>query len=57
MGQYFPKPYKPSGGDFTVKIDLSNLLTKLYLKKKTQKDLIHRNSKCKIWFSNFKNKT
>ena len=56
MGQYFPKPYKPSGGDFTVKIDLSNLLTKLYLKK-TQKELIHRNSKCKIWFSNFKNKT
>ena len=33
MGQYFSKPYKPSGGDFTVKIDLPNLLTKLYLKK------------------------
>ena len=37
MGQYFPKPYKPSGGDFTVKIDLSNLLTKLYLKKKRKR--------------------
>ena len=29
MGQCFPKPYKPSGWDFNVKIDLSNLLTKL----------------------------
>ena len=34
MGQYFPKPHKPSGGDFDVKIDLSNLLTKLDLKKR-----------------------
>ena len=47
MGQCFPKPYKPSGWHFNFKVDLSNLLTKLDLKK-MQKELIHRNSKCKI---------
>ena len=24
MSQYFPKPYKPFGGDINVKVDLSN---------------------------------
>ena len=24
MSQYFPKPYKPFGGDIHVKVDLSN---------------------------------
>ena len=28
MNQYFPKPYKPFGGDINVKIDLSNYATK-----------------------------
>ena len=28
MGQYFPKPYEPFGGDINVKVDLSNYATK-----------------------------
>ena len=28
MSQYFPKPYKPFGGDINVKVDLSNYATK-----------------------------
>ena len=27
--QYFPKPYKPFGGDINVKVDLSNYAKKL----------------------------
>ena len=27
MSQYFPKPYKPFGGDIIVKADLSDLLS------------------------------
>ena len=27
MSQYFPKPYKPFGGDIIVKVDLSDLLS------------------------------
>ena len=32
MSQYFPKPYKPFGGDINVKVDLSNHATKAVLK-------------------------
>ena len=32
MSQYFPKPYKPFGGDINVKVDLSNYATKTDLK-------------------------
>ena len=32
MNQYFPKPYKPFGGDINVKIDLSNYATKADIK-------------------------
>ena len=32
MSQYFPKPYKPFGGDINVKIDLSNYATKADIK-------------------------
>ena len=28
LGQYFPKPYKPFGGDINVKVDLSIYVTK-----------------------------
>ena len=28
MSQYFPKQYKPFGGDIIVKVDLSNYATK-----------------------------
>ena len=28
MSQYFPKPYKPFGGDINVNVDLSNYVTK-----------------------------
>ena len=28
MSQYFPKPYKPFGGDINVKVDLPNYVTK-----------------------------
>ena len=30
MNQYFPKPYKPFGGDINVRVDLSNYATKTY---------------------------
>ena len=33
--QYFPKPYKPFGGDINVKVDLSNYATKADLKNAT----------------------
>ena len=29
MGQYFPKPYEPFGGDINVKVDLSIMQQKL----------------------------
>ena len=32
MSQYFPKPYKPFGGDINAKVDLSNYATKAVLK-------------------------
>ena len=32
MSQYFPKPYKPFGGDINAKVDLSNYATKALLK-------------------------
>ena len=32
MGQYFPKPYEPFGGDINVKVDLSNYATKTDIK-------------------------
>ena len=32
MGQYFPKPYEPFGGDINVKIDLSSYTTKAGIK-------------------------
>ena len=32
MGQYFPKPLEPFGGDINVKVDLSNYATKADLK-------------------------
>ena len=35
MSQYFPKPYKPFGGDINVKVDLSNHATKTDLKNAT----------------------
>ena len=38
MSQYFPKPYKPFGGDFNVKIDLSNYATNSDLKNTSHVD-------------------
>ena len=38
MSQYFPKPYKPFGGDINVEVDLSNYATKTDLKKATGVD-------------------
>ena len=35
MSQYFPKPYKPFGGDINVKPDLSKYATKSDLKNAT----------------------
>ena len=35
MSQYFPKAYKPFGGDINVKVDLSNYATKADLKNAT----------------------
>ena len=32
MGQYFPKPYEPFGGNITLKVDLSNYATKSDIK-------------------------
>ena len=33
MGQYFPKPYEPFGGDINIKVDLSNHAAKADIKK------------------------
>ena len=41
MRQYFPKPYKPFGGDINVKVNLPNYATKVDLKM--QQKLIHLN--------------
>ena len=41
MSQYFPKPYKPFGGDINVKVDLSNYRKKADLKM--QQELIYLN--------------
>ena len=35
MSQYFPKPYKPSGGDINVKLDLSNYAARTDLRNAT----------------------
>ena len=35
MSQFFPKPYRSSGGDINVKVDLSNYTTKPDLKNAT----------------------
>ena len=32
MSQYYPRPYKPFGGDINVKVDLSNYATKADIK-------------------------
>ena len=32
LGQYFPKPYEPFGGDINVRVDLSNYATKTDIK-------------------------
>ena len=32
MSQYFPKPYEPFSGDISVKVDLSNYVTKADIK-------------------------
>ena len=32
MNQYFSKPYKPTGGDVNIKVDLSNYATMVNLK-------------------------
>ena len=39
MSQYFPKPYKPLGGDINVKVDLSNYATKTDLKNASNVDV------------------
>ena len=38
MSQYFPKPYKPFGGDINVKVDLSHYATKADIKNITHVD-------------------
>ena len=38
MSQYFPKPYKPFGGDINVRVDLSNHATKDDIKNITHVD-------------------
>ena len=38
MTQYFPKPYKPFGGDINVKVNLSNYATKTDIKNITHID-------------------
>ena len=38
MSQYFPKQYKPFGGDINVKVDLSYYATKTDLKNTTVTD-------------------
>ena len=39
MSQYFPKAYVPFGGDFNVKVDLSNYATKTDLKNVSTADV------------------
>ena len=39
MSQYFPKPYKPFGGDINVKGDLSNYATKTNIENITHVDI------------------
>ena len=39
MSQYFPKLYKPFGGDINVKVDLSNYATKTDLKNVSHVDV------------------
>ena len=38
MGQYFPKPYEPFGGDINVKVDLPSYATKTDLENVTHVD-------------------
>ena len=38
MSQYFPKPYKPFGGDINVKINLSNYAAKVDIKNISHAD-------------------
>ena len=38
MSQYFPKPYKPFGGDINVKVDWSNYATKADIQNITHID-------------------
>ena len=39
MNQYFPKTYRPFGGDINVKIDLPNYTTKTDLKNVSHVDV------------------
>ena len=39
IGQYFPKPYEPFGGDINVKVDLSNYAAKTDLKNVSHADV------------------
>ena len=39
MSQYYPKPYKPFGGDINFKVDLSNYAVKTDLKNVTHVDV------------------
>ena len=39
MSQYFPKSYKPFGGDINVRVDLSN-----YATKRDIKNILHVNT-------------
>ena len=39
MSEYFPKPYKRFGGDISVKLDLSNYVTKTDVKGATCVDM------------------
>ena len=38
MSQYFPKPYKPFGGDINVNVGLSNYVTKADIKNISHAD-------------------
>ena len=38
MSQYFPKPFKPFGGDINITVDLSNYATKDDIKNVTHVD-------------------
>ena len=38
MSKFFREPYEPFGGDFNVKVDLSNYATKTNLKNVTHVD-------------------